>query len=360
LIKVARTDLSIVELVDYRPAVAEPADFDTFWDQTISETKSFDLDVRLHPVKTPYRTVDIHDASFRGFAGDRINAWLLGPRQGQRPRPAVVEFVGYNGGRDLPGASLYWASAGYIHLLVDTRGQGSAWGGGGDTRDPHGSGPHAPGFLTQGIEEPKAYYYRRVFTDALRAVEVVRSLPDVDASRVAVQGISQGGGIALAAAGLAKDLVAVMPDLPFLCHFQRAVDICEQAPYTEITRYLSVHRGAAPTAFNTLSYFDAVNFAKRATAPALFSVALMDQVCPPSTVYAAYNAYAGAKDMVVYAFNDHEGGLGHQRLAQISWLNRLIGFEDSSNAVGNFCFEASLAYQRGERPRRVNDAGLTC
>jgi cephalosporin-C deacetylase len=326
---VARTDLSLEELIEYRPAVAEPADFDDFWRDTVQLTRSFDLDVRLEPVSTPYRTVEIWDVSFRGFAGDRINAWLLKPRDDNGPRPAVVEFIGYNGGRDVPGASLWWASAGYIHLLVDTRGQGSAWGGGGDTGDPHGYGPHAPGFMTKGIEHPESYYYRRVFADALRALEAVRSLPDVDAAKVAVQGISQGGGITLAAAGLAEDLVAVMPDVPFLCHFQRAVDICEENPYIEITRYLAVHRGAAPIAFSTLSYFDGVNFAKRATAPALFSVGLMDQVCPPSTVYAAYHAYVGEKEMVVYPFNDHEGGLSHQRLAQITWLNRLIGFENA-------------------------------
>ena len=59
----------------------------------------------------------------------------------------------------------------------------------------------------------------------------------------------------------------------------------------------------------TLSYFDGAVLARRATAPALFSVGLMDQTCPPSTVYAAYNAWAGAdKRIVEYPFNDHEGG----------------------------------------------------
>jgi cephalosporin-C deacetylase len=326
---VARTDLTIEELIDYRPTVAEPVDFDDFWSETLNETRSFDLDVRVEPVETPYRTVNIYDASFRGFAGDRINAWLLSPRDEGR-RPAVVEFIGYNGGRDVPGANLAWASAGYTHLIVDTRGQGSGWGGGGATGDSHGSGPHAPGFMTKGIEDPKSYYYRRVFVDAVRAIEAVRGLPDVDATRVAVQGISQGGGITLAAGGLAQDIVAVMPDVPFLCHFQRAADICDQDPYMEITRYLAVHRGAADTTFNTLSYFDGVNFAKRALAPALFSVGLMDKICPPSTVYAAYHAYGAAKEIVVYSFNDHEGGLSHQRLAQIKWLNRLVGFENAS------------------------------
>ncbi|HEU4907307.1 MAG TPA: acetylxylan esterase, partial [Propionibacteriaceae bacterium] len=250
----ARTDLSYAELINYRPMVAEPDDFDAFWNETIEEARSFDLDVQVKPVSTPYQTVDIQDASFSGFGGDRINAWLLNPRHHNGPRPAVVEFIGYNGGRDVPGASLYWSSAGYTHLVVDTRGQGSAWGGGGVTADPHGAGPHAPGFVTMGIEDPKSHYYRRVFADAVRAVEAVRSLPDVDATKIAVQGISQGGGITLAAAGLVTDVVAAMPDLPFLCHFERAVDICDQDPYMEITRYLSVHRDAAARAFTTLSY----------------------------------------------------------------------------------------------------------
>jgi cephalosporin-C deacetylase len=276
--------------------------------------------VRSQQVPTPYRTVTVSDVSFSGYAGDRISAWLTTPRGVDGPMPAVVEYVGYNGGRDLPGASLWWASAGYAHLLMDSRGQGSGWGGGGDTDDPHGSGPSVPGVMTRGIEQPETYYYRRLMTDAVRAVDTVRSLPGVAVDSVSVQGVSQGGGLALAVAGLVTDLVAVMPDVPFLCHFRRALDVCDKNPFDEITRYLSVRRNAVDQVFETLSYFDAVNFAKRANAPALFSVALRDLVCPPSTVYAAYNHYAAEKEMVVYEFNDHEGGLSHQKNAQISWL----------------------------------------
>jgi cephalosporin-C deacetylase len=87
------------------------------------------------------------------------------------------------------------------------------------------------------------------------------------------------------------------------------------APYTEITRYLAIHRGVGDSAFTTLSYFDGVNFAKRASAPALFSVGADGLGLPASTVYAAYQAYGGAKDIVVYPLNDHEGGRSHQRLA---------------------------------------------
>jgi len=239
---VARADLTLDELVSYRPDVGRPDDFDAFWSRTLDEARTHDLDVRAEDVDTPYRTVAVQDVSFSGFGGDRIGAWFTVPRGLDGPLPAVVEFIGYNGGRDLPGESLRWASAGYAHLLVDTRGQGAGWGGGGRTPDPHGSGPATPGFMTRGIDDPETYFYRRVFTDAVRAVEAVRTLPGVDATRVAVQGASQGGGITLAVAGLVPDLVAVMPDVPFLCHFTRALEICDKDPYAELTRYLSVHR----------------------------------------------------------------------------------------------------------------------
>ncbi|MBN9196183.1 MAG: acetylxylan esterase, partial [Microbacterium sp.] len=74
--------------------------------------------------------------------------------------------------------------------------------------------------------------------------------------------------------------------------------------------------------FDTLSYFDGVNFAKRATAPGLFSVGLMDQTCPPSTVYAAFNSYAGPHEIEVYSHNQHEGGQSDQWLAQAAFLAR--------------------------------------
>jgi cephalosporin-C deacetylase len=323
---VARADLPLDELVAYRPDVREPDDFDAFWTRTLDEARTHDLDVRSEEVDTPYRTVRVRDVAFSGFGGDRIGAWFTVPRGDDGPLPAVVEFIGYNGGRDLPGESLRWASAGYAHLLVDTRGQGARWGAGGRTADPHGSGPATPGFMTRGIDDPDTYFYRRVFTDAVRAVEAVRTLPGVDAERVAVQGASQGGGITLAVAGLVPDVVAALPDVPFLCHFTRALDICDKDPFAEITRYLAVHRARVDDVLHTLSYFDAVNFAKRGRAPSLFSVALMDLICPPSTVYAAYNNYgAASKEIEVYRYNDHEGGESYQRQAQIRWLDKLLG-----------------------------------
>lgn len=76
----ATTDLSAPELADYRPAVAEPSDFDSFWADTLNVTAALDIDLQLTATSTPYRTVEIYDASFAGFGGDRIHGWLTRPK----------------------------------------------------------------------------------------------------------------------------------------------------------------------------------------------------------------------------------------------------------------------------------------
>ncbi len=135
--------------------------------------------------------------------------------------------------------------------------------------------------MTLGILDPHTYYYRRVYTDAVRAIEAVRSHPAVDATRIAATGTSQGGGLTIAVSGLVPDLAVAMPNVPFLCHFRRAIGLTEEHPYQEIVRFLSVHRDKTEIVFRTLSYFDGMHFAARSQARALYSTALMDMICRP-------------------------------------------------------------------------------
>ncbi|MBO1739312.1 acetylxylan esterase [Leifsonia sp. TF02-11] len=319
-----RFDLSPAELREYRPAIAEPADFDAFWQRTLDEARSAARPPLLTRTESSLTLVEVYDVTFSGFGGDPIRAWILAPAGAAGPLPAVVEYVGYGGGRSLPHERLAWVNAGYVWAVMDTRGQGSAWGAGGATPDPHGAGPSAPGFVTRGIQNPDDYYYRRVFTDAVLLIDALRSLDLVDPLRVAVTGTSQGGGIAIASAGLSDELVAVMPDVPFLCHFERAVGMTASIPYGEIVTYLAVHHDQTERVFSTLSYFDGANFATRITAPALYSVGLMDQTCPPSTVYAAANRHPNGADVVDYPFNQHEGGRAAHWPVQAAWLRHRL------------------------------------
>ncbi len=313
-------DLPLAQLQKYRAPNTEPADFDRFWKQTLADSAKFPLDARFERVKDSiYNLIDVFDVTFNGFMGQPIKGWFLKPAGQKAPLPCMVQFIGYGGGRGFPTDFLAPVMAGFALFAMDTRGQGSAWGTG-DTPDEGVAGPQYPGFMTRGIGSRETYYYRRVFTDAARAVEAAASNPSVDPKRIGVMGGSQGGGITLAAAALAgKKVKLAWADVPFLCHYDRAIVITDSHPYNEIVRYLAVHRGQKEAVLKTLSYFDGVNFAKRISARCLFSVGLMDVTCPPSTVYAAYNNVKTPKEIRIYDFNSHEGGGAFQVTAGLRY-----------------------------------------
>jgi cephalosporin-C deacetylase len=315
-------DLPQAELARYRSAVVEPDDFDEFWAATLAGARREAPPAQVRAVASPMRLVDIYDVRFPGWNGEPIAAWLLLPAGLTEPPPCVVAFPGYGNGRGLPHQHLLYPATGLAVLAVDARGQG-AGDQGCDTGDSEAPGrPQYPrGFLTRGITDPATYYYRRLITDCVRAVDFAAARSDlIDPGRIAVSGGSQGGGLALAVGALHPAVRAVAAAVPFLCDFPRGITLTDSDPYAEIAKYLAGQRADIAAVLRTLSYVDGVVFAARAGAPALFSVGLMDQVCPPSTVYAAYHAYAGPRELTVFPFNGHEGGGAAHEVTTVDFL----------------------------------------
>ena len=302
------TDIPLAALTERATTAIEPDDFDEFWAATIAESRAFAQPPVVVPVETPLTCIDVFDVTFSGYGGQPIRAWLRVPSGATGPLPTIVNFVGYGGGRGHAIDNLLFAASGFVHFHMDTRGQGSGWSTGDTPDDAPPSGPQVPGVMTKGITSRETYYYRRLMTDAVLAVDAARSLPQVDAARIGVSGGSQGGALALAAAAFGEGVRGAAVRVPFLSDIAHAITITDAYPFREVADFLRTHRTRATEALATLAYFDSSLVARRVTVPADFSVGLMDPVTPPSTVFAAVNAYAGPKELTVWPYNGHEGG----------------------------------------------------
>jgi cephalosporin-C deacetylase len=302
-------DLPIEELRAYRTTTTEPAELGTWWTQRLRDARALARPPRLDRYEPDlYRPLEVFDAEFSGSGGSRIKAWYLRPAGDP---PVVVKFIGYGGGRGLPTEHMLLPALGYAVFVMDTRGQGGRWTSGA-TGDVAG-GPENSTVMTRGIARPEEYYYTRLFTDAVRAVETAAELSGRDT--VAVSGMSQGGALALATASLLPRLVRVChADVPFLCDIQRAITLAPDAPYTEVPGFLAHNVDLIPAALDTLRYVDCALLARQIRAECLLSVGLMDTICPPSTVFAAFNEISSGKDIAVHPFTGHEVPSAHTEL----------------------------------------------
>lgn len=295
-------DLPLEQLKVYKPDLTRQPDFNDFWNNALNELSQIKLEYSLTPYDYPVKGVKTWLVNFKGFNNANIECWLAVP-EGEGPFPGLMLFHGYNWGFNGLHDSVNWALKGYVVLHMQVRGQQ-----GGSCDNVASSNGFTPGWMTKGALDPNEYYYRAVYMDAVRALEVLCDLPEVDKNRIGVHGGSQGGGLTLAVSALTSIPKVAVADYPFLSNFERAIEICPCNPYYEINEFL--RRNTSPETEDrlkkTLSYFDVMNLADRVTCHCWLSVGLVDDITPPSTIFAAYNHLKCSKELSINRYFGHE------------------------------------------------------
>ena len=164
--------------------------------------------------------------------------------------------------------------------------------------------PGYPGLLAHNIVDRNTYSYRGFYIDAMRVIDFLLERDEVDGQRIGVTGGSQGGGLTISTAALRPEVRAAAAVAPYLCGFMDAIELLHTYPYQEIRDYLRLHPERTERVRETLAYFDGINFAPRVVCPATVFIGLQDNVCPPETGYALFNAI-GATDKKIYPYDGH-------------------------------------------------------
>lgn len=300
-------DKPLEELKNYEGSSPCPSDIDEFWDASIAEMRSIDPKVELRPAEFQVDCAECFDLFFTGVDGARIHAKYVRPKNTSKPHPAVLQFHGYSGSCGEWSDKLAYVASGFSFAGLDCRGQAGLSEDAGAVK-----GNTLKGHIIRGLDDdPKKLLFRNIFLDTAQLADIVMGFDEVDETRVAATGGSQGGGLTLACASLEPRINRAAPAFPFLCDYKRVWEMdLDQGAYEELRTYFRqfdpLHE-REDEIFNKLGYIDVQNITKRIKGKILMATALMDQVCPPSTQFAAYNKITSEKEVVIYPDFGHEG-----------------------------------------------------
>ena len=298
-------DMPLSKLKTYKSTSPKPADFDVFWLRAMDEVKSTQAAVEIRSAAFELKGFECSDLYFTGVQNGRIHAKLIRPAN-QNKLPIALHFHGYTGRAGDWIEYIPFAAAGFCVFAMDCRGQGGMSTDSGGT-----SGNTQRGHIIRGLDDgPEKLLYRQIFLDTVQLAAVAMELDFTDETRICAYGASQGGALTLACAALVPQVSLLASVYPFLCDYRRVWEMAlPTAAYKELYEYFRMfdplHK-REDEIFNTLGYIDVANLADKIKGETLFAISLNDDVCPPSTCFAAYNNIAAKKELFVYPDFSHE------------------------------------------------------
>ena len=300
------------------PVAKLPADFTAFWDSAKAQLAQLPLDARmtLLPERGTDKT-DVYHVNLQNFGASRLYGILCVPKAaGSYPALLSVPGAGarpYYGDVSRADQGLITFTIGIHGLPVTLENQ---------VYQDLMRGAFA-GYWINKLDDRDAYYFKRVYLGCVRSVDFIFSLPQFDGKNVAVTGGSQGGALSIVTAGLDPRITSLAAFYPALC---------------DLTGYLEGRAGGWPHMFKNFdadmhprwaevaAYYDVVNFARQVKAPGWYSWGYNDNVCPPTSMYAAYNAITAAKELHL-ALETAHWTFPEQGEWATAWLMKQLGKE---------------------------------
>jgi cephalosporin-C deacetylase len=279
-----------------KPAAVLPDDFDSFWSSRKEQLACIPIDAVFTPIKSDSANVDMFDVVMKCL-GKQVYGYYARPKDapdGSCPAIITLHGAGVSSARKEP--ITYFAERGFIALDINANGVVN-----GREAEYYDELYRTvlKNYRHWGKENQYTCYFTGMFTRVLRGLEFLKSQPLWNGKVLAAYGASQGGAQSLAAAGLDSDVNIIFSGVTAMCDHGGQVNgwpkFVPKEPDGSYNKQI----------LDASMYNDGVNFARRARAKAIFSVGFIDNVCRPTSVYAAYNSYRGPKEMLRAPSNAH-------------------------------------------------------
>ena len=302
------------------PTAVMPSDFDEFWKVQKAALAKIPMDAQLVPVKQPNDKIEVFQITLANVNKSRVHGVFARPK-GPGPFPAILTVPGAGVRVIGPGEVTGHAASGFLAMSISVHDIPN-------DRPPDFYPKLKDGELkdyrARGREDRMTYYFYRVFLGCVRSVDYLTSLPKWDRKHMIVNGSSQGGALSLVTAGLDPRITALAANVPAMCdHSGR--DFGRPSGWPQLAP-MGKDGKLDPKVLAVSAYYDAVNFAKKFNGPAIVGVGLIDNVCPATTVYAAYNVLRGPKRMDIAPLMGHAQSKSYIALKE-RWILERAGLK---------------------------------
>lgn len=278
-------------------------DFEQFWQEQVEMLRQIPLKITRERLVLPYdKTFLTYKITFNTHDATMVEAYFSCPtNRGDEKLPCVALFHGGCGYKKVYADIV---ATGVCCFAIDVRSQA------GTTVDQavYTSGDRMGGVASRGILDKNEYYLKNIYLDAVRTMDVIAQLPEVDASRIVTYGASQGGGLSVVASALSgrsKKCYSIVTS--FTCLKQRTEGRSESQSgiFEYVHHFLQTYPCHTEKVMETLSYFDINNMVSFLKVPTVFSIGLMDEICIPEFVYSAYYHTPCEKAVHMHPFTRH-------------------------------------------------------
>ncbi len=281
-----------IDPTQIKPSQPVPADFDEFWAAQKKQLAAVPLKSHLTPVKSPQAGTVAFDVQVDAL-GAPVSGYFATPEKPQAKSLPIILLVHGAGVRSSGlGSAAGWAKQNFLAMDINAHGLPN---GKPDQFYTDLSNGELKDYRVRGRESRDTVYFRGMFLRLVRALDFLTAQPEWDGRTLVVYGASQGGYQAIVAAGLDTRVTFFAAGVPAGCdHTGSLVGRINGWP-----KFLPSPSPEPPDAkvVQAVRYYDAMNFATRTKAGAVFSVGFIDTTCPPTSVYAAYNNVSGKKSI---------------------------------------------------------------
>lgn len=304
-----------------KPYTQEPQDFRSFWQKNVEELKQVPLSYTKELYKD-YCTdkIDCYLVKLQiDNMGHSMYGFLFYPKNAQPGKHPVVLCPPGAGIKTIkdPMRNKYYAENGFVRFEVEIHGLDPRISSETFGEISRAFNDRNGGYLANGLENKDIYYMKHVYVGLVRCIDFLTSLPEWDGKNVAVQGGSQGGALAIIAAGLDSRVTQCVANHPALSDMAGYAAKGGTGGYPHFCRQPQILSNK--DCLNTLAYFDVVNFARYVKAPTYLTWGYNDVTCPPTTSYAVWNTLKCTKESLLTPINEHWTTTETNR-GQMEWI----------------------------------------